>query len=187
MKITNKSKSKNTLIAGGLILALICGILTAVLVLAKNNDITSIQDVGEIITGKSTGDESSNPAAKNEPKDSEKITPPNSDRAEALPTNEATGKLSIPVVASSVVDGSIVYIRGGLNVMRSTGTCVAQLKGPDSEIIRKDTTLLPNASTTDCRTISIPVSELSSGRWTFTLNYSDVDAEGESSVVSFDI
>lgn len=121
------------------------------------------------------------------PDPEQKLTPTNTDHSTVSPVDESTGKQTIPVVASANVDGSVVYIRGGLNVYRSTGLCFAKLTGPNGETIQKDTDLLPSAGTTDCRTIQIPVSELAPGEWTFTLNYSADDAVGASDASSFSI
>lgn len=161
----------------------VVGLLAAYFVFAKGHP-TSLE---KLIKGDSSSDESNSTKKQDEPKDSDKTVPPNTDHAAPPTTDESTGKQVIPVVASATVDGSIVYIRGGLNLLRTDGTCYAELTGPNGQKIRKDTTLLPNAGTTDCKTISIPVSELTTGKWTFTLNYSADDAEGQSSVASFTV
>ena len=73
------------------------------------------------------------------------------------------------------------------NSVEYNGTCYAQLIGPNSESVRKDTALLQNAATTDCKTIQINTSELVNGTWKITLNYSSTDTEGASSEISIKI
>lgn len=132
--------------------------------------------------------------SKNEPKSesekssstTDKTTPPNTD-GPAQTEKDDSGKRVVPVVTSVNVDGSMVYIRGGLNTPEADGTCFAALTGPNNEKVQKDTTLLLNANSTDCKTISIPTSEFSTGQWSYTLNFSSSSAKGQSSVTTFTI
>lgn len=100
----------------------------------------------------------------------------------------SNGKKTVGMVASGEVASDTVFIRGGVNgVVDTGGACFAQLSGPYGEVKRKDTALLQNPSTTDCKTISFPSSELSSGTWKFTLNYSSSDTEGVSNEIKLTI
>jgi hypothetical protein len=110
----------------------------------------------------------------------------NTDTPATPSTNESTGKAIAEMVASADISNGIIYIRGGINNLSvSDGSCYAQLTGPNSESIKKTTTLLQNPSSTDCKTISINSNELSKGQWRFTLNYSSNNAEGKTDVVTF--
>ena len=110
----------------------------------------------------------------------------NTDPQAPTSKNEETGKTTVSVVTSSNISNGTVYIRGGVNNTVSTdGTCYAQLIGPNGITIRKQTTLLQGASTTDCKTIQIPVSELAPGSWSYTLNYSSTSTEGVSNEDTF--
>ena len=111
----------------------------------------------------------------------------NTDPQGPTSVNKTNGKTIVTVVTSANVSEGIVYIRGGINNAVSDGKCYAQLKSPSGSFIEKHTTLLPGASTADCKTIRIPVSELSTGLWTYKLNYSSPTTEGESSENSFQI
>lgn len=185
MKIKQKTTSrKKTWIVVALLGVVIIGLLAAYFIFAQGNHSASFE---KLIKGNMSSNESNNSDKQNESKDSDKTVPPNTDHAVPPTTDESTGKQVIPVVTSATIDGSIVYIRGGLNVLRTDGVCYAELTGPSGQKVRKDTTLLPNAGTTDCKTIAIPISELTAGKWTFTLNYSADDAEGQSSVASFTV
>lgn len=115
-------------------------------------------------------------------------TKTNSDPQAATSTNSSTGKTVVSVVTSANISNGVVYIRGGVNNLVSTNaSCYASLKSPSGSTLTKQTTLLRSASTTDCKTIQIPVSELSKGTWTYTLHYSSSDTEGASSENSFTI
>lgn len=117
-----------------------------------------------------------------------KSTPVNTDSQEPLTPDNANTKITIPMVASVSTSQGSLYIRGGLNnAVVSTGDCFAMLEGPGGQSIRKDSVLLQNASTTDCKTIIVNTSELSPGRWSIKLQYSSDDAEGASDEVEVNI
>ncbi|MFZ1258448.1 MAG: hypothetical protein WAQ25_03180 [Candidatus Saccharimonas sp.] len=120
-----------------------------------------------------------NPAAKQ--------TTPNTDTSPSTILNEKTSKQQVQMVASSNISNGNVYIRGGINYAVVGGSCYALLTGPSSQSVRKDTDLLPGPASTDCKTIIIPISELSSGKWTFRLYYGSDNYEGGSDEMSFNI
>ena len=111
----------------------------------------------------------------------------NSDKPPEPTTNSSTGKKQVVVTASTDTSGGTVYIRGRIDYPVSSGSCYAQLSGPSGQSIRKDTILLQNPASTDCKTISIPASELAAGKWTFTLHYTSDEYEGASVEVPFSI
>lgn len=179
MKLKNHRKRvwiKTTLIA-----TIAVGLLAGYFILAKDGEINPFNSS----SGKDQA--SDNTSQQEKPGESQKIIPPNTDHATLPDPQGSNGNQIVPVVVSSNVDGSIVYIRGGINTPVSEGTCFAELEGPNGEKIRKETALLPNAGTTDCKTISIPISELTKGKWNVTLNYSGTNKEGKSSVDTFTI
>lgn len=109
-----------------------------------------------------------------------KKVPQNTDQPAPAPVDEETGKKQLQVVASYNINSDNLYIRGGINTIAYDGSCYASLAGPAGQVIKKETTLLQNASTTDCKTIVIPLSELSQGSWKYSLNYTSTNAEGSS-------
>lgn len=123
----------------------------------------------------------------------EKTTPdkglnPNTDTPPPTTKNEDTGKQIVQMVTYVDVSGSTVSIRGGINnAAISEGACFAQLTGPNGESIKQETPLLENASTTDCKTISLNTSNLAKGTWKYTLNYLSDTMEGSSNEASFEI
>ena len=112
---------------------------------------------------------------------------PNTDPPAPTTTNEATGKTVVSMTASADVSNGTLYIRGGVNNLVADGSCYVLLTGPNAESIRKDTSLLQNASTTDCKTIAINTAELSKGRWTYSLIYQSTNAEGKTDEAQINI
>lgn len=118
---------------------------------------------------------------------SAKEEPINTDKP-VRPTESSTGgKQQIQVEASVSVSGDSVYIRGGINIPTQDGSCHATLTGPSQQSFRKDTIALQNPSSTDCKTIVIPKSELASGTWRYTLHYESNNYIGVSDESSFSI
>lgn len=117
-----------------------------------------------------------------------KETSVNTDTPAPSQVNNQTGKTVAQMIVSTDVSSSTVYIRGGINNLAvNNGTCSAELTGPSGQTITQTTDLLRNASTTDCKTVSIPTSNLTSGQWKVHLHYISNEAEGKSDDVSFTI
>lgn len=112
---------------------------------------------------------------------------PNTDHPTTPSTVTDSSKKQVQVVASTNRSGDTIFIRGGINYPVSGGSCYVELSGPSGQSIRKDSTVLQNPASTDCKTISIPITELTSGNWTFILHYTSDDYEGVSSEISFAI
>jgi len=118
----------------------------------------------------------------------DKQTPPNTDAPATPTTVNGSTKKQVTMVASEDQSNGYVYIRGGINYPVTGGSCYAQLTGPSGQSIKKDSdAVLPSPASADCKTISIPTSDLAPGAWTFTLNYTSDGYEGVSSEVSFTI
>lgn len=137
------------------------------------------------ITDDKSGSQKVNEDTPNSP---DKETRPNTDTPTPPVTNQSTGKQVVQMVSYAEVSNNTLFIRGGINnAVVNDGTCFAQLTGPNGQIIKEETSLLQNASTTDCKTISINTSALAKGVWKFTLNYSSDQVEGKSDEASFEI
>lgn len=117
-----------------------------------------------------------------------KTTNTNTDTPAEPTTKPGSNKKQVEMVTSTDQSAGFVYIRGGINYPVSGGSCYALLTGPSGQSIRKESTVLPNPASSDCKTISISIgSDLASGRWTYTLHYTSDEYEGVSSETSFDI
>lgn len=114
-----------------------------------------------------------------------KTKTPNTDLPAAPTTTDNSSKKHVQMVASTDRSDGTIFIRGGINYPVSGGSCYALLHGPSGQTIRKDTSILINPSSTDCKTISIKDTELTAGNWTFTLNYTSAEYEGISNEVTF--
>lgn len=114
---------------------------------------------------------------------------PNSDKSNTPPSPPVqSGKKSVPLMASTNTSNATIYIRGGLNFpVVEDGSCYVLLTGPSEELVRKDTEVLQNPASTDCKTVSLPAQELAKGSWKATLNYSSTNYQGMSNEVEFTI
>lgn len=181
-----KIKTKNKRFTTGAICAaiLICGV-TGFYIFSKlqasttqsGQPSTPERSASDIQQAKDLADQPSNKETQN-----------NTDTPAPITTDENTGKSVVQMVSSFDISRDTLYIRGGINnSVEYEGSCFVELTSPDGKIIKKETTLLQNSATTDCKTISIPISELSSGHWKFTLNYISNNKIGKTSEGSFDI
>ncbi len=110
-----------------------------------------------------------------------KSTRPNSDQPNTPTPSGTSEKAQVQMIASANVSDGFVYIRGGLNFPESeNGTCYANLVGPNGKTLRKDTEILPNPASADCKTIKVSVNELSPGNWKVKLQYTSASYEGVS-------
>lgn len=180
MKIQKrKTPSKKLVIISILSLVIIAGGVAAYFLSTRQQDKTS-KSAGPAASDTKQAEE----LAKNP---DNKETQVNTDVVPTPETNEGQ-KSTVSMVASANVSGDKLYIRGGLNgVVVDDGQCYATIKSSTGASLRKDTTLLQNASTTDCKTIIVNVSELNPGSWTVTLTYSSDTMEGTSNEASFEI
>ena len=116
---------------------------------------------------------------------SNKLKNTNSDKPVEPTLNEKSDKKQVTMTASTDSSDGFIFLRGRIGYPVVDGTCYAVLSGPSSQSIRKDTAILQNPASTDCKTISIPASELAPGKWTFILRYVSDSYEGASNEVSF--
>lgn len=182
MQIKRQSKIKKPfIILLAVILAGIVGFLTYWFVYKpQNNNLADGSSVKEITTDKQQSENiQNNPDTKTEA--------PNSDKPADPTASGTSSKKQVQMTASTDTSNGVVFIRGGVNYPVSGGSCYAQLSGPTGQSLRKNTTILQNPASTDCKTISIPTGELAPGKWTFTLRYTSDDYEGVTNEVSFSV
>ena len=123
-----------------------------------------------------------------ETKTEETIKDTNTDQPTPVTVAPDTNKRTLQLTGTAETTNGTVYIRGGINnSVEFNGKCYASLTGPNGQTIRKETTLLQNAATTDCETIQIPISELSKGQWSIKLNYSSNESSGTSNAFTVQI
>ena len=188
MKIKQNKRSKKPVIITSAIIALaLGGSAIAYQVTQSNNDTAKTDTSRSKSDSEKTNTDDLKKDTKEPTAESNKSTT-NTDPQAPTSTDTSTGKTVVSVVSSVNISNGVVYIRGGINnVVDSNGNCYALLKSSSGATIRKDTTLLPSASTSDCKTIQIKTSELTAGAWTYTLNYSSNAEEGVSSEGTFSI
>lgn len=181
MNFKQKTHRKKVWIVAVILIVIIIGLLFTYLALAKDG---ALPILNQSSTQDDTNDKGNDPLP-NTTNGLDKTSAPNSDRPAQTETDQASGKRIVPVVASAEVDGNTIYVRGGMNTPESEGTCLVELTGPANEKVQKETTLLPNASSSDCKTVIIPTKELSPGEWKLVLNFSSSSAKGASSATTF--
>lgn len=182
MKIKKHTQINKLVIIVPLV-AIACALAVGVYFFAqnKNNKGEGAQNASHLKEGSSDKDQAEN-LQKNPDK---KTTAPNADKpTEPTPVSGST-KNQVQMIASVDQSNGTVYIRGGINYPARDGSCYAQLTGPAGQSVRKESPVLPNPASTDCKTISIPASELAPGKWTLTLHYTSNEFEGASSELSF--
>lgn len=184
MKIKNKKNSKKVIVISSIALVVLMATGASAYHIIKNDSDSQKDSSFESEEVKTNSGQSEN---SDESSKTDRSTT-NTDQPAPTTIDESTGKTIVQMVSSADISGGVVYIRGGINnSVEYDGTCYAQLTGPGNESIRKETTLLQNAATTDCKTIQINTSELSKGIWKFVLIYQSNEVEGSSDEGSFEI
>ena len=90
-------------------------------------------------------------------------------------SNSLTGTINY----SSVVDGTLV-IRATINQSPSNGSCQLTLTNKSTgRTIVKSADIVANPSSSTCNGFDIPVSQLSSGSWSITINLTSGDSSGQ--------
>lgn len=118
----------------------------------------------------------------------QKTTTSHSDKPDApVKSDTSDSRKIVQVTAATNKDSTTVFIRGGVNYPVRDGQCTATLTGPGGNTITRLTEILPGPASADCKTIQIPLSELSAGKWSFTLNYSSAEFTGKSESVAFNV
>lgn len=185
MKIQNRKNTKKLTPAVAVIsLLLLAGIL-ALLFYLNRNPTQGPSSTDETENVSHVSDTSQAQDLKENPDNKQNVT--NSDKPPALTNDTNTGKQQVQMASSYNISEGTVYIRGGINYPVGDGSCYAVLSGPSGQSIRKDTTLLQNPASTDCKTIAIPTGELSSGKWMFTLHFTSDSYSGVADEVSFSL
>lgn len=115
----------------------------------------------------------------------DKTNPPNTDVPPTPTTIPESNKQQVQMVISAEQSNNTVFIRGGVNYPVTGGSCYAQLRGPSGQSLKKESVVLSNPASADCKTIAIPMNELTSGTWTVTLHYTSNEYEGASVEISF--
>lgn len=180
MKLPKKQKKSILVIIAVVILTLVVGYLSYAYY-SKNwpfaNSSTSQKEPSsDEIQAKSLRDDPSN-----------KLKNTNSDKPAEPTLNEKSDKKQVAMTASTDSSNGFIFLRGRIGYPVVDGACYAVLSGPSNQSIRKDTAILQNPASTDCKTISIPAGELTPGKWTFILRYVSDGYEGASNEVSFSV
>lgn len=181
MKIKIKKNNKNIFIISALCITAALCIATAFYILNNREDYNPSS-----IPERAESDIQQTKTIENNP--TTKTNPGNTDTPTPVVIDKNSGKGVLQMTTSYDIADDKIYIRGGINnSVEYDGICYAELTAPDGKAINKQTTLLQNSATTDCKTISIPLSDLSPGKWSYTLNYTSDNSTGKTDEISFSI
>lgn len=177
----NKISKRTATIAGLAIVAILVAISYISFSYKSQSNPATDTDPSRFASDKQQSDE----LAKNP--DNKQATP-NTDTPDPIKIDDQSKKGVVQLVAAANVSDGNVYIRGGVNnAVITGGSCYAVLTGPNNQTIKKDTTLLQNPHTTDCKTITMAASELSAGTWKVILYFTSDTLEGASNEVAITI
>lgn len=183
MKIQEQTKTKKIVLVIGLLALMLIGVVLAYIYFSTNNLSSKPDESNNTPSNISDTDREQSKDLQNNPE--KKNEAPNTDHPAQPAVSSESGKKQVQMVASTDQSGDTVFIRGGVNYPVVGGSCYAQLAGPSGQSIRKDSTILQNPASADCKTIPISNNDLAPGKWTFMLHYTSDDYEGVSDEVSF--
>jgi hypothetical protein len=86
-------------------------------------------------------------------------------------TNPSSSSLSVDITASNKTS-SLIQIRVQINSIVNSGTCDITLTNGASSV-HHSAAISPLASTSTCKGFDIPLSELSPGKWNYTITVKD--------------
>lgn len=104
------------------------------------------------------------------------------------PSNSAKKKLAtISISYADIFENNLEIRAFTPSVIEGTGECTATVSKSGSTTITKKTPAFIDASSTICRPIYIPKSQLSTGVWTVNVNYSSPAYEGSSGPMKIEV
>lgn len=182
MQIKSRSKTKKILLILTAVVVIGAAAFLIYLYAYRNKSTSSTSDT------QTTALNTDNQQSKNlQSNPDTKTQAPNADQPAPPITSSTSSKKQVEMTASTDSSNGTVYIRGGVNYPVVGGSCYAELTGPSGQSVRKDTTVLQNPASTDCKTIVITTNSLASGKWSFILHYTSDNYEGASDEVSFSV
>lgn len=189
MKINTKNTRIKLIITASLFVLLTGSVATALFLNEGSEEEVVTQDKDNRSTESESitpQDSQSTPSTK--PIDKEDTAASSDTPTETTVDEDGDGRDIVHMVSSVDSSRGVVYLRGGINTPDLTdGRCFAELVGPDGQALIKDTDLLPNPISTDCRTISINESELSPGQWSYVLKFESNSLKGQTNEVTFNL
>lgn len=110
-----------------------------------------------------------------------KTDTPNTDNAEVTTPDPQTGKSEVNVLLTSTgqsIDKKTVDANGFVvNVSETGGSCTYKFTN-GAQVVEKKSDTLQNPSSTTCKSVKFPASELGPGTWSVTLQYNSKTSIG---------
>lgn len=101
--------------------------------------------------------------------------------------NEQKGSPKTSIIITDVAQyGNQIEVRAYATEISSSGSCkITATK--DNKVVSRTVRALPNANTSSCQTVDIPVADFTSGLWSIKIDYSSNTATAESNNVDINI
>lgn len=107
---------------------------------------------------------------------SEQIKTGNDIKTQSANNNQTTTETPQAVtmeITSTTQNGSTYNIRTIIDTLSTAGSCSLQMTGPNGVSYTAQANVQAMASSTTCEGFNVPISSLSSGAWTITIDFSD--------------
>lgn len=191
MKIkTTKNNSKKILILVALvIIASVC--FGLFYVFSQNNRNQTNQ---EINISKESSEKSSNSNNANKSQSSDEITTnneknlsTNSDTPQSPVKNSDNSKYSVKISTHIDSTAESISIRGLIDLSIEYGFCDIILTSPKGVSETKQTEILMSPTTSSCKTLTLPKSNLEKGTWKYKIKYETSEITGESNENTFEV
>ncbi len=178
-------KSKKPLVVSVLIIVLAAAIVSTIYLYVHRNDIK--RDSNGVSIERTPQDKKLEQDLNKNPEKKEEST--QTDQPPKPSVDPSTKLQKVNVVLTNVgesEDASISASGFVSNIVETNGVCTYQFTSA-GRVIEKQSTILPSASSTTCKTINFPASELGSGVWKVQLKYTSSVSEGISNTLEVNV
>ena len=173
MKITNQSNNKRKIIITAAIVICLAALAFGVywyLQHHNNNQQTGVNKVN--LNPPTKEEQQAGTSAKQQAVDRDQAIKNSESSSASTPSSDSS--LSVDITASNKTS-SLMQIRVQINSIVNSGTCDITLTNGTSSV-HHSVAVSPLASTSTCKGFDIPLSELSSGKWNYTITVKDASS-----------
>lgn len=172
MKITNQSNNKRKIIITAAIVICLAALAFGIYWYLQHHNNNQQADVNKVNLNPPTKEEQqAGTSAKQQAVDRDQATKNSGSSSTSTPSDSS---LSVDITASNKTS-SLMQIRVQINSIVNSGTCDITLTNGTSSV-HHSAAVSPLASTSTCKGFDIPLSELSSGKWNYTVTVKDTSS-----------
>lgn len=88
-------------------------------------------------------------------------------------SSDQDSPIVMDITAATKTPDDVVMIRTLIQKNTNSGNCILSMTGPNNSSYTETVAVQATASTATCQGFNIPMSKLSSGDWTITINFKD--------------